>query len=446
MSRRAAVKGAQRVKRRGEDSFEPRKVLIKGRVYWQVNLPLRFEGEKRIQERKTYKEREQADTAAELARIQAKNQGRNSFAIPDIVRTDALAATRLLEPLGVTILEAAKFYADHRRQIETSEKVSVVVKELLAARQHDELRPRYLKDLRVRLNRFSQSFGERKIATISAGEINAWLRALGLKPNTRNAYRGRLSVLLSYAIERGWAKENPLRGIKKLKVTTTIGILTPEQFAKVLETTSEETLPYWIIGGFAGLRRAEIERLEWKDVHFDLEKYRTFTAATATGNKEAIAKAEKEWRAGSLIEVPAIKSKTASRRFVQIQDGLAAWLEPYIGRTGPICPLNLRNLLEIDRVKAGVWAATERALKATAKQLGQANVKLKPWPSNGLRHSFASYHLAHFKDAARLALELGHTDQELLFRHYRELVTPESAEKYWNIRPATQTDLVAISA
>jgi len=47
-----------------------------------------------------------------------------------------------------------------------------------------------------------------------------------------------------------------------------------------------------------------------------------------------------------------------------------------------------------------------------------------------LRHGFASYHLAHFKDAAKLALELGHNDQELLFRHYRELVKPEAAAKY----------------
>jgi hypothetical protein len=42
--------------------------------------------------------------------------------------------------------------------------------------------------------------------------------------------------------------------------------------------------------------------------------------------------------------------------------------------------------------------------------------------------------------------ELGHTDQEFHHRHYRELVRPEQAEKYWNIRPATQPNLVALSA
>jgi integrase len=143
-----------------------------------------------------------------------------------------------------------------------------------------------------------------------------------------------------------------------------------------------------------------------------------------SGEEKAIAKAEKEWRASALIEVPALKAKTASRRFVQIQDNLAAWLELHIGRAGKVCPPNLRKLLESDREAAG----------------------LKSWPNNALRHSFASYHLAHFQNAAKLALELGHTSQDLIFRHYRELVKPEQAAKYWNIRPATQTNLVALSA
>lgn len=76
----------------------------------------------------------------------------------------------------------------------------------------------------------------------------------------------------------------------------------------------------------------------------------------------------------------------------------------------------------------------------------RANAGLKYWPPNALRHSFASYFLAHFQDAARLALELGHTSQDLIFRHYRELVKPAQAAKYWDIRPAPQTSLVALSA
>jgi len=59
------------------------------------------------------------------------------------------------------------------------------------------------------------------------------------------------------------------------------------------------------------------------------------------------------------------------------------------------------------------------------------------WPDNRLRHSFASYHLMHFKDAKALALEMGHTNENTIFTNYRQLVKPKEAERYWNIRPMT---------
>jgi integrase len=440
----------KRVKRRGRDAFDPRKTYVKGEVYWQVNLPITYkvvDGKRiRIQKRRTFKDHQEAETAAEQARIKAKNEGINSFLIPETLRRDALAGAKKLEPFGVSLLEAATFYAKHLAQQSSSEKVLVAVQDFLAAREKDPLRPSYLKDLRVRLNRFSQSFGDRILASISPGEITAWLRSF--KPFNRNTFRLRLSAFFSYAVERKWCRENPVAEVKKVKASAPIGILSPEQLAKILETASEETLPFWLLGGFAGLRRAEIERLEWKDIHFDLSKYQAFEAAIASGDKDAIREKEYEWRSSALVEVPALKSKTASRRFVQIQDNLAAWLEPYIGRVGNVCPSNLRSLLETDRFNAGLWTAP-KGVALALNNIGdkdRAKIKLKPLPSNGLRHSFASYHLAHFRDAARLAIELGHTDQELLFRHYRELVKPEVAAKYWNIRPAAKSNLVALSA
>jgi integrase len=415
-------KTARRKKRRGKDRFEPRKTYINGELYWQVNLPKSQDGRRK---RRTFRDHKEAETAAEQARIQAKNYGTDAFSISPRLRTEAIQAEQTLKPFGASITEAVKFYAEHLRRETQSESVAHVVKEILASKEHDNLRPRYLTDLRARFNRFAETFGERKIASLSAGEIDGWLRGFAWKPITRNTIRLSLSTLFGYAEQRGWCQENPIAKVRKIRASgSPIGILTPEQLAKLLESARERTLPYWLLGGFAGLRRAEIERLEWKDVHFDLVKYEQFTAALATENEEAISKAEKEWRGSALVEVPALKSKTASRRFVQIEPNLAAWLEPYIGRTGKVCPQNLRKLLEADRKAAG----------------------LTSWPPNALRHSFASYHLAHFHNAAKLALELGHTDQELLFRHYRELVKPEAAAKYWNIRPEVQTNLVALSA
>ncbi|HMF46809.1 MAG TPA: hypothetical protein VKE29_09060, partial [Candidatus Udaeobacter sp.] len=56
------------------------------------------------------------------------------------------------------------------------------------------------------------------------------------------------------------------------------------------------------------------------------------------------------------------------------------------------------------------------------------------WPQNALRHSFGSYHLAQFNDAAKLALEMGNSPS-VIFRHYRQLVKPKQAERYWKLEP-----------
>jgi integrase len=68
------------------------------------------------------------------------------------------------------------------------------------------------------------------------------------------------------------------------------------------------------------------------------------------------------------------------------------------------------------------------------------------WPINGCRHSFASYWLAHFKDASRLALLMGHAKSDLLFRHYRALVKPAEAAKWWSIYPNTKSKVVEFAA
>jgi hypothetical protein len=54
--------------------------------------------------------------------------------------------------------------------------------------------------------------------------------------------------------------------------------------------------------------------------------------------------------------------------------------------------------------------------------------------------------LAHFNNSAALALEMGHTDSGMIFNHYRQLVRPKDAERYWNIRPAATEKVVPLVA
>jgi len=118
------------------------------------------------------------------------------------------------------------------------------------------------------------------------------------------------------------------------------------------------------------------------------------------------------------------KKHTCRRRFVKILPNLREWLLPFRKLKGYVAPQeNFRDLFDEAREDAGI----------------------KRWPENSLRHSFGSYHLAHFKDEKALALEMGNSP-EMIFARYREQVTPKEAERYWNIRPAVSAKVVPLVA
>ena len=127
---------------------------------------------------------------------------------------------------------------------------------------------------------------------------------------------------------------------------------------------------------------AEIKRLEWKAV--DLER--------------------------KIITLRADQAKTASRRIVPISDGLAAWLRP-LPQEGKVVPERAPDLTKL------------------AEKLAME------WPRNALRHSYISYRLAIVKDAARVALEAGNSP-DIIFKHYRELVTEEDSQEWFSIVPS----------
>jgi hypothetical protein len=56
------------------------------------------------------------------------------------------------------------------------------------------------------------------------------------------------------------------------------------------------------------------------------------------------------------------------------------------------------------------------------------------WKHNGLRHSFISYRVAQTQNVAQVALEAGNSPQ-MIFQHYRELVRPAEAKKWFSIAP-----------
>src|SRR4030095_8012571 len=105
---------------------------------------------------------------------------------------------------------------------------------------------------------------------ITRAEIDDWLRAMPVSPLTRNNYRQRTALAFNFAIGRGYATSNPAEGAAKAKVGSDHpGILSVNEAARLLEAAAApDVLPYIAIGLFAGLRTAELERLDWSEIDF----------------------------------------------------------------------------------------------------------------------------------------------------------------------------------
>jgi hypothetical protein len=102
----------------------------------------------------------------------------------------------------------------------------------------------------------------------------------------------------------------------------------------------------------------------------------------------------------------------------------------------------LRWLAIAPRNGARVWPDTKDSFFKAMRRAAD-NGKIK-WKQNALRHSFISYRLAELQDVNRVALEAGNSPQ-MIFRHYRELATPEQAKTWFAIAPDTTARVVPMA-
>ena len=307
----------------------------------------------------------------------------------DSVAEQYAEAFKLLNGTG-SIVEAARFFQKHHSTTFARRSGPEIYQEFLDAKKVDNASLRYLHDIQSRLGRFAKHFGG-DISHITTRELEEWIAALGCGPVARNSTRALVITLFNFARQRGYLPKNQPTEADAVAIAkeppAQIGIFTPAQMIKLLEKAGPQIVPYLAIGGFAGLRHAELMRLDWREIKL---------------------------REGH-IEVTAEKAKTAQRRIVPIQDNLAKWLRPYALTEG--------------KVFAGHGS---RFLGKVTKVSRECGID---WPQNALRHSFASYRLAKCKSAAEVALEMGNSPR-IVFQHYREIVTAGESEEWWRIVPS----------
>jgi integrase len=246
------------------------------------------------------------------------------------------------------------------------------------------------KQLRVVVDRMADNFNV-QVHTITPSQISAYLAGLPMAERSKRNHRDVIGFFNRWLVLRGFLPKGTdwLEGVQNYTARKLgeIEIYTPDELKSLLNKAHKQFVPFLALGAFAGLRHAEIARLDWQEI--DLED---------------------GW-----IEIRADKAKTQTRRLVPIKPNLKAWLTPYSKLTGKVCPF-------------------QNTLKQLFRAASRAGLK---WKRNALRHSAISYRIAECSDIPRVADESGNSVQ-IIRTNYLRRVKPAVAAEWFSIMPPTK--------
>ena len=326
-------------------------------------------------------------TAAEIQSYTVARRTLAAYSMPVHVAAEDYAAARKELPASVTLQAAVRYFNEFNKGIERKQ-INDLIQDYLATCRARNVTEGYLGGLYRCLDRFGRYTAGRMLPDLRVRDLDDFLQQLDWHPTTKNDARKRILHFCTWAKSRGflprqWCEFDD--SITFREPVKAVEIFSPQEMTQLLHAAGRHlATPFIAIGAFAGLRSAEIERLDWRNVKFER----------------------------GFIEVRAETCKTRARRLVPISDNLRAWLKPFA-------------------LPAGQIVIHNNVHDALSKIANRAGLK---WKKNALRHSFVSYRLAETNDGAKTALEAGH-NQSILFRHYRELVTPEMAAQWFSIMP-----------
>ena len=258
-----------------------------------------------------------------------------------------------------------------------------------------ERRVRTVYDFRYFTRRFMKrcpGLARRKVRAISVQECAQYIEMAFDTPRQRQKARLILSGVFGTAVKRGWCSENPVARVEAPRVVEKqVPILSPQeikdlrQSAEVYRNGSCAAAVGMML--YAGIRPHEVARLSWAQV---------------------------DLRERAIYILPQ-HSKTGGARRVTVHKPLMRILRAHRRANGEkICPPD--------------WLHHWRELRKAAGW----NAPAHPWPQDALRHTFASYHLSHFRSYAELQVEIGHRDATLLRTRYVDQRPVVNAEAFWN--------------
>jgi integrase len=360
--------------------------------YYCLTIPKFGGGRRRRFFPHTLEGKREAKTLLQILKIQRQNEGIAAVSMPHELRTEAAKCQQLLEPVGSSLTDAVQFYLKHAKPVGGKKSLTDAIAEFADSKRRAGRRESYVRILEWVLKAFAANYKDRNVNEITRHQVEAWLDGNQNLATRKNRIRD-LSIFFEFCRRRGYCASNPLENIERPIVTRGRPEIFKVDEAAALLSTADlhpelEFLPAIAIGLFAGLRTEEIKKLDWRNIDFEHR----------------------------IIDVDERIAKRRQQRNVDMCDGLIAWLTPHAKARGPVYPVEAarRKMIQL------------RELARIAK-----------WPTNGLRHSYGSYHVAHFQNPNLTAVQMGHATTDMLFNHYRNYrIRRNDAETYWKLAPA----------
>jgi len=366
---------------------------------------------------------EDAKTAAlEACRTISRGQ-QVSLQLANGDRLEYLRANEALHPIGVKLDVAAHEYAGAMTLLggratiteacrEWVKRNAVQLQIITVADAKAQLQRQIITDgkskwrkkqIAAALGRLAESLNV-QVHTITPNLLGAYLAALPLKERSKANHRDIIGFFNRWLILRGYLPKGTdwLEGVQKYakRKMGAIEIYTPDEMKLLLGAADAQLVPFLAIAAFAGLRHAEIARLDWGEIEISDQAGESF------------------------IEVRSIENTKSDqrRRLVPIKDNLKAWLLPYRKNSGKVCPFE--NI-------------SKQLLKLAAK------VGMK-WKHNAPRHSCISYRVAECGNVPLVADESGNSVY-VIRTNYLRRVKPAVAAEWFAIMPGQPANVLPMS-
>jgi integrase len=270
------------------------------------------------------------------------------------------------------------------------------IDEFIARKRTQNRRANYIDCLEYELGRFAKGREDMKLSDITVDVIESAIKPTW-KPGMTRSVLAKFSVFLGDCERRDYITRNPVTRIDKPTADVISPVVfKPTELSELLRLVSRkrpDLLAYAVLGTFLGVRPHEICKLKWTDIDTSLRPLRGVDDPHG------------------LLTIDTAVSKVRRRRIVPIPSTVVEWLKR-ADTDGPI----------------GSTGNPTRPLAKLAKKLTIA------WHHDIMRHSAASYLLAKYEDAPRVALWLGNSPSVLMTRYYT-LIHPDACTAFWSIRP-----------